>query len=121
MTNAPELVASVEARIRDFEAAMNGITASIANVCAATKALESTLSPEEAADLEAGTYGQPVEASREGAETEKVVISFDVRIAEFEHALEHQFKPALRKAIADVACEFLDNFGDLADIREERA
>lgn len=43
MSNAQELAASVEARIRDFDAAMNSITASIANVSAATEALESTL------------------------------------------------------------------------------
>lgn len=40
MTDAKELAASVEARIQEFEAAMNGVLATSARVIAATEALE---------------------------------------------------------------------------------
>lgn len=36
-----------------------------------------------------------------------LIFEISARIAEFEQALEEQFKPALRKAIADVMAEFL--------------
>lgn len=54
-------------------------------------------------------------------EPDEIGLVINLRIAEFERAVEERLKPALRKAIADVACEFIDGFGDLADIREERA
>lgn len=53
-------------------------------------------------------------------EPEEIGLVVNLRIAEFERAVEERLKPALRKAIADVACEFIDGFGDLADIREVR-
>ena len=36
-----------------------------------------------------------------------LIFEISARIEEFERALEEQFKPALRKAIADVMAEFL--------------
>lgn len=40
MTDAMEIAASIEARIQEFEAAMNGVLATSARVIAATEALE---------------------------------------------------------------------------------
>lgn len=54
-------------------------------------------------------------------EVEKLIVSIEARIADFERSIDEHFKPALSKAIVDVACEFLDGFGDLADIRVDHA
>jgi hypothetical protein len=40
VTDAMEIAASIEARIQEFEAAMNGVLATSARVIAATEALE---------------------------------------------------------------------------------
>lgn len=45
-------------------------------------------------------------------ETEKLIVTLEARIADFEHALEHRFKPALRKAITDVFDEFAEEMDE---------
>lgn len=40
MTNAPELAASVEARIRDLNAAMDAITGAVSQIITATEVME---------------------------------------------------------------------------------
>lgn len=58
-------------------------------------------------------------------EVEKLIVSIDARIADFERSIKEGFKPALHNAIAEVldstAWEIIDGFGDLADIRVDRA
>ncbi len=59
------------------------------------------LTPEEAADLEAGTYGfgSPKQAERP--------ITIKVHIAGIERDIEEKLKPALKKAVNEVLSEFI--------------
>ncbi|MER8490110.1 hypothetical protein NKI51_14095 [Mesorhizobium australicum] len=48
-------------------------------------------------------------------------ITVKAEVAAFDHAAEEKFKPALRKAIAEVMDEFFDDAADFVSISESGA
>lgn len=49
--------------------------------------------------------------------TEKPIL-FEVRLADFERAIEERFKPALRAAIEQVTCEFIAEIAAATTVAE---